>query len=103
MFGGRVQPINRGRSKGNRRDIWRWVCGTSETRKTLEMLTPYLVTKRAEALLALKYFDIKLAKPSRRGRPAVQTAALDTLDEALRKAKRYEWKHGAILKSQQAF
>lgn len=93
MLGGSVRPINRGAKKGNRRDIWRWSIGNKAAERILPLLLPYLITKRAEAVIALEFFALDLPKPSRRGRSQEHTSILEDLARQMKVAKRYEWKH----------
>ena len=93
ILGDRVRPIHRGRSKGNRRDIWRWEVTSHPARRVITSLLPYLVTKLPEAHIGLRYYQIMLPVPSRRGRPQEHTETLNALVTELKAAKRYEWIH----------
>lgn len=92
-----VGTIQRQRSKSiNWSDAWVWFCNAADTQRALVQLLPYLVTKGAQARVALKFLRLALGRRGGfGGSPTLSQAMLErraryhaVLRDAKRKGRR---------------
>lgn len=86
---------SRARNTRTSRDSWQWMIQGRGAAEILVKLLPYLVTKRAEAEIALRFRDIPRERESH-VRATRTTVALEGIRQQLKAAKQYEWKHDRV-------
>jgi hypothetical protein len=65
-FGGKVVPKTK--CETNRRQAWTWSVVSREAEAVLRLITPYLISKKDQAELALKFRDSYVNMPVHKGR-----------------------------------
>ena len=96
---GAVVVHRSGRSRVNRRDSWQWAVYNAKAIEVLKLLLPYLRTKHEEALLGLRFEGLAKTSYPKGGRTEAVAEQLESLRQALRRAKRYEWPHGSTTRT----
>ena len=64
-FGGRVYQCKKYASA--HKTLWQWVVTSQQTSEFLRVILPYLIEKKAEAMLGLKFQDAKLLIKAEKG------------------------------------
>lgn len=64
-FGGRVYQCKK--YKSYHKQLWQWVCSSRQAGDFLKAISPYLILKKSEAILGIKFQDAKVPNKAELG------------------------------------
>jgi len=92
LFGiGSFNPTRRKTMNKKHRQAWRWSAKSNDAVKILELITPSLVTKKDEAILALEFAKSRGKNPGRRGMDEETARVREDYYQRMKELKLKEW------------
>lgn len=88
---GSFRPARRKKKLAHHKQAWKWVATSRDAEVVLNLITPYLMTKRDEAIMGLRFCELKRDRVGRAGLSDEMVAEREWYYQELKLLKKREW------------